>query len=254
MSEKVYVPLLVTAPGQVAVVAGLGRFWIPDGMKEDTILRVLAAGQEWDPLSTAIYSACVQAGDVVMDIGAFNGVRTLRLAQLVGDEGLVYAWEPQADLRAQLHTNLMLNGVTNVVVLPFAASGTAGARDIWLNKANRGGSSLHRGEDAACPGGKVKALPVDALLPDRRISFLKIDVEGHEQEMLCGARRLLQRDRPALYIEIWTDPQRRKAGATDSQADVFGRLESLGYRVPPIDDWGRPDHFLEAPSPRPASG
>ena len=228
-----------TSQGLVVSIEGLGRLWVPHSMKEDLVLRELAAGREWDAGSTDIYRSCVRPGDVVMDVGAFNGVRTLRLAQLVGTNGRVYAWEPQEAMRDQLRANLILNGVTQVVVMPFAASSTRGNRAFWLNPSNRGGSSLHRGQDTRYPGGSVQTLPIDNALPPQRVSFLKIDVEGHEQEVLRGARTLLERDRPTLYIEIWADPQRQKEGATDSTAEVFGLLEELGYPAPPPRDWSR---------------
>jgi FkbM family methyltransferase len=58
-----------------------------------------------------------------------------------------------------------------------------------------------------------------------RISFIKIDVEGHELEVLQGARKLLERDHPVLLIEI---EERHRPG---NLMAVPEWLTELGYRA-----------------------
>ena len=41
------------------------------------------------------------------------------------------------------------------------------------------------------------------ILGLRNVSFIKIDVEGSEMDVINGARRLLAKQRPALIVEIW---------------------------------------------------
>jgi hypothetical protein len=57
------------------------------------------------------------------------------------------------------------------------------------------------------------------------VGFIKIDVEGHEQEVLEGASATLERDQPSLLIEV---EERHRAGAV---AGVVGLLTSLGYQA-----------------------
>ncbi|MCS0501491.1 FkbM family methyltransferase [Ancylobacter mangrovi] len=55
------------------------------------------------------------------------------------------------------------------------------------------------------------------------VAFIKIDVEGHEQNVLDGARRLIGASRPSLLIEA---EERHRAGAV---ASVRATLEPMGY-------------------------
>ena len=57
------------------------------------------------------------------------------------------------------------------------------------------------------------------------IHLIKCDVEGHELDVLHGARQVLERDRPSLLVESVDD--RPAPGQT---ARVFGFLRELGYR------------------------
>jgi FkbM family methyltransferase len=69
---------------------------------------------------------------------------------------------------------------------------------------------------------KVPIRPLDSLEFDR-VGFIKIDVEGHEEEALRGAQQLLQRDGPSILVEA---EDRHKAGAVQ-RLRLY--LESLGY-------------------------
>lgn len=58
-----------------------------------------------------------------------------------------------------------------------------------------------------------------------QISFVKVDVEGHELRCVQGAQRSLQKDRPALMIEVSSDPDRKESDGFR----LFGALAGLGY-------------------------
>jgi hypothetical protein len=67
--------------------------------------------------------------------------------------------------------------------------------------------------------------PLDALLSEesRRIAFVKIDVEGHEPQVIGGASQLLASSHPVLLVEI---EQRHHSAPVDS---VIDEVESYGY-------------------------
>lgn len=70
-------------------------------------------------------------------------------------------------------------------------------------------------------GGKNNiVLALDDLFLDDRVSFIKMDIEGHELSALEGMRNLLTKDKPKIWIEDLS---------SDRVAIKF--LESIGYRV-----------------------
>jgi len=62
----------------------------------------------------------------------------------------------------------------------------------------------------------------DFALPS--VGFIKIDVEGHEEDVLLGAQSLIARDRPSLMIEV---EERHNSGSIERVTHFF---QSRGYR------------------------
>ncbi len=58
--------------------------------------------------------------------------------------------------------------------------------------------------------------------PGVRVAGIKIDVENYERFVLRGARRILERDRPLVYLELWDGPNRQES---------FALARELGYDV-----------------------
>jgi hypothetical protein len=64
----------------------------------------------------------------------------------------------------------------------------------------------------------------ELLAGERRVSFLKCDVEGHEQQVFVGATRILGRDRPVVLTEV---EQRHRS---DPIENTFAFFADAGYR------------------------
>jgi FkbM family methyltransferase len=161
-------------------------------------------------------------GGTAVDIGANHGVYSYFL---VRHFDRVVAFEPQP---ACIET-LEGWGRDRVEIRPIALSDHAGDSTLSIpvthGVAMTGYARLGAdGEPDDCVRLDV---PVERLddqgLTDVR--FIKIDVEGHELEVLRGGERLLRRDRPTLLIEI----EQRHLGEGRTVADVVSYLRDLGY-------------------------
>jgi FkbM family methyltransferase len=62
------------------------------------------------------------------------------------------------------------------------------------------------------------------------VGFIKVDVEGHEFDVLLGAKKILERDRPAILVEV---EERHRPGAIQSIREL---LSPLGYHGFMLDD------------------
>jgi FkbM family methyltransferase len=166
--------------------------------------RVLAATGIWEAHVTAVFRRLLSPGDVCVDVGAYTGYFTLLASRLVGTAGHVYALEPAAETRAELVSNLELNGSSNVSVLDVAAGdadGEATFEDRPHGSSIR--SALRRAREAGTP---VQVRTVASLIPHddvSRLRLVKIDVEGHEVAVLRGLVPLLEGGaRPAVLVEL----------------------------------------------------
>jgi FkbM family methyltransferase len=163
----------------------------------------------------------VQPGDCAIDVGAYVGWYTVPLARVVGSSGVVLAVEPVPTSCARLRSNLARAGVSNVVVFEVAAWSEATVLRVLRTEdpAFSSASTAVRGSSPA-EEIQVRACSLDALwaaVGGPQVSFMKIDVEGSEVEVIRGARKLIERCSPVILVE------------TDWPAKVLGHL--AGYEV-----------------------
>jgi len=159
----------------------------------------------------------IKPGMIVADVGANIGAHTLVFARLVGNEGCVFAYEPQRLIHQMLCANLALNGINNV----FAYNAAVGARKetVMLNsldpdvEQNFGGVELRLLADSGNERCRIEPLTMD-------VDFLKIDAEGMEREVLEGAEAMILRRRPLMFIE------NEKQARADA---LLATIRALGY-------------------------
>jgi FkbM family methyltransferase len=140
----------------------------------------------------------LKAGDVSVDIGANVGTCTLSMSRAVGANGQVLAFEPQPMVAHCLATSLVLNEISNVRVLNLAVSQRTFIARMNFNYA---GDEVNFGATAlSTEGDLVPAVALDDLKFER-LSFVKIDVEGHEWDVFQGAEQTIRSCRPVVYFE-----------------------------------------------------
>ncbi|RII17283.1 hypothetical protein DSC45_14065 [Streptomyces sp. YIM 130001] len=166
-----------------------------------------------------------------VDVGGWYGPWSLRLSARARH---VVAVEPVPHLARTLDAATP----ANVRVVRAAASDRDGTARLWLptgDRGDRGVSSLVR-RDIHGQALDVPSLTLDGLAL-RDVGFVKIDVDGNELPVLNGALELLDRDRPALIVELEARIQ--------PTAPVVDLLARHGYRgwVLPGDSWIALDGF-----------
>jgi FkbM family methyltransferase len=167
------------------------------------IAQQLVFDHNYEPLATKLFQSLVKEGMTVVDIGANIGYYTLLASKLVGESGKVYAFEPESNNFADLMENINLNHPNNVIPLFKAVSDKLGEAKLFVSENESGEHSL-----VQCESRKdVHPMPVQTVTLDetvRTADFIKIDVEGHEYNVLEGAERILS-NKPTLLIECWPE-------------------------------------------------
>jgi FkbM family methyltransferase len=189
---------------------------LPEGL----LVRLISlAYRRFEPEIRSVDEVCGRGGTMV-DIGGWYGPWARRLVRRASR---VVVIEP-----TPLHEVLSRTLPPAVVVIGAAASDHGGEAEIWLpspNGATRGVSSLHR-RDIHRTSVTVPLVTVDGL-GLRNVTFMKIDVDGHEVPVLRGAAETIRRDRPRLLIEV-----EQRIQPVENVTDL---LASWGYR-----GWVRP--------------
>jgi FkbM family methyltransferase len=147
-----------------------------------------------EPMSTEIFKRYVQEGNCIVDIGANCGYFTLLSARLVGQKGMVYAFEPSNDNIKDLLVNVELNHFKNVVIKEMAISDYTGRSKFYLSSRE---SALHSLIETKVHDlyTMVDVGKLDDVLPQNAIvHLLKTDTEGNELAVLKGAKETIKRN------------------------------------------------------------
>jgi FkbM family methyltransferase len=174
-----------------------------------------------------LFAQLVTPDSLVVDVGANIGGHTLFFARAVGPGGTVLAIEPQRAVYQLLCANLALNEINNVRAICAAAGATRGHAFVpicdYAKLGNFGGIEL--GDKQGDP---VEVVSIDSL-QILGCQFMKIDVEGHESQVITGAAHTIAKFRPILYVE--NDRRHRSA-------DLIRQICDLDYtaywHLPPL--------------------
>ncbi len=168
----------------------------------------------------------VSGADVTMDVGANIGYYSVQFSRLT--DGKVYSFEPMSYQYSVLKKNLELNGIENVIPVKRIVSNTSGKKRIYYSGPdNTGASSLVKksGEYE-----DVQAITIDDYCDEQKIAqvdLMKIDVEGHEMDVLMGMSGCLRQQRVRhLFVEI-SGENLEKAGSSVQELCTF--MQAFGY-------------------------
>jgi len=198
--------------------------WVPDAI------------QDYSPLKGYEMYRQLQPGDVVVDAGAFPGDYTLFAARQVGEEGQVYAFEPDGKNRAVLERNIRKSGFTNIQVIPMGLWN----RETTLSLDSQGVASQVQ-QEGSC---SIQVTRLDRFMEKQnvpRIDVIKMDIEGAELEALEGARQTLSQCQYtciATYHLVGGQPTskrveaRLEAAGLDTQTAYPKHTTTYGWRVP----------------------
>lgn len=181
----------------------------------------------------------VRPGMVMFDVGANVGFYTLAFSRLVGEEGRVYAFEPDAGNVVRLRRHVSLNNLANITVVQTAVS--VCTELVGFTSCGSGETGHIGGKDYL-----VSAISLDEVVASSTVSepdFIKMDVEGAEAFVLEGARTLLSAGRAVWLIALHGEKPKR---------DCFRLLREYGYLIQdleghPVDESFRGDEIAVFP-------
>ena len=189
----------------------------------------------YEPELVDFLERCLKPGMVAFDVGANIGCHTLVMANAVAANGRVFAFEPNPAIHQRLRANITLNRFAQVEALPLCLSDHASEETLFApyeNEYNQGLASMHRGNlGPRCQEITVASVTLDDFVGERglqRLDLLKVDVEGHEFQVLAGARHVLRQFRPVLVLEF-SERQWANAGVRPEQVEDY--LAGLGYEL-----------------------
>jgi FkbM family methyltransferase len=214
---------------------------------EDFISKSLRENGTWAELESkiAILMSNKTGPSFILDIGANLGTFCVPVAAQLATQNIqVHAFEPQRIIFQQLNGNLFLNQIENCFTYNIALGSTIGNINLpkidYLQTKNIGAVSLiseiqiatnvtyHASETEL-----VEIKTLDSIEFKGKCSFIKIDVEGYESEVIAGALNFLANHSfPPILFEEWRKGKfSGDAGkiVDERQKSTRALLKNLGY-------------------------
>ena len=185
---------------------------------------------------TYVYHAIVEFGDTVIDVGAHRALHTLPLAKLVGSNGKVYAFEAipyLAKLLKEKTSDFSVRVINAAVTNSNIASSRSEISFVHIPEAE-GLSGIHMHPDVPNHARPVTitvpTTTLDMSIPaGERCSFIKIDTENGDFDVIRGSERILRESKPVIVFES------RRQSAADiygyTKNDFFEFFASFGYTL-----------------------
>jgi FkbM family methyltransferase len=217
----------------------------------DALGRTLTISGIFDLCLTESIHRLLDQGDLAVDVGANIGYVTNLMATRVGLSGAVIAFEPHPVVFEVLSRNVGRwqtdASLGSIEVHRLAMSSKAGRGRLSAVgdiDTHMGLASLRESsETGSASDFEVELARLDDLLGDREVQLLKIDVEGHEHEVLRGAEQLLARHRirDVVFEDSGIYPTPAMRLLEDQGMNVLTLKHSLlGLRAHPVQEGPAP--------------
>lgn len=228
---------------QPTVEAEMGGLRVLVSTADRTIARSVYASGDWDPLLVGTAFAALDQygrlyrGTTFLEVGANFGVYALPAVASFGF-GRAIAYEPDPASFALLAQNIARNDLTaRVTAHNVALSAAPGEMTLQLGTSNAGDNRIVR-PGAASGAGTTVRVPArtfddevaNGTIPLDELGLVWLDVQGHEADMLEGARSLLEAKVPLVveYATALTD-QGTRARLEQMLAEHYDVMVDLGW-------------------------
>lgn len=208
----------------------------------------------YEPDVRKVIKRIVRPGWTCADVGANVGIITELLAQLVGQHGLVVAFEPYPENILELSRNVARKKYQGRVRIENIAVSDGSSDNLWLFPGPGRGCTEWNiiGDDLdgnkTKPELMVRAASLDSLFPkNSRLDFVKIDVEGGGAKVLAGMKRLLRTTRPIVLMEFHNEIE--WASRREFFSAHYDLYNTTGIRIVPENNVQLRYHCYAIPQP-----
>jgi FkbM family methyltransferase len=168
----------------------------------------------YEPPLPDVFALCVwSSAGAVLDVGANSGFYSLLAASLRPDVK-VFAFEPYPPVAMLCAANVALNAANGQISLHRTAiCRSSGVAALYVPYDDHGTIEMSASLNPRFRSKHSAVLRVPTVTADLHIEqsgspvvgIIKADVESAEHEVLRGAERLIQRDRPLIFCEVLPD-------------------------------------------------
>lgn len=196
----------------IHTVAGESRrYTFASDMPCDGVQKYHVNGEFYEANELEMIRSTFRPG-VFVDVGANVGNHSIYMTGVPACEHVI-AVEPNPRALRLLRLNLGLNDLEcRVTVIAAAFSDSEAEFTMRTPTSNLGGTTIMRAARGNQPTevvGKCHSVVGSEVLRGVNVSFIKVDVEAHEMEVLRGLREVIATQRPDVFIEVSKEDRSR---------------------------------------------
>ena len=202
-----------------------------------TLISSYAQLGQYESTTTSLLSRILAPGMNVLNIGANIGYFAIIMSGMVGP-GKIFAFEPLPDNVTILKKNIRQNNISNIQVIPKAASDVSGQATLHVAP-----SAVHNylseTHDSGLDKITVESVSIDDFeqMYDIRPDLVLMDAEGSEKRILDGMTSTILKN-PDMQIITEYNPHMLEITGT-SNREFLDACTGFGFSIYDIDESGR---------------
>jgi len=177
----------------------------------------------------------LKENQVALDLGGNIGYYSILMRHIVGEKGMIFAFEPIEKFANMIKMSANENGFKNIYVYTACVGSKDSPKNViqvdFNLTPNRGGTHLVE-KNASIPiyheRKEVEVITIDEMFQDKKIDFIKMDVEGAEPFVIDGAINLLKKHHPTILSEVHREQLQKVSKCTSKE--FIKKLENIGYK------------------------
>ena len=159
--------------------------------------KITRNGKIWERKLYDQYKEILKPEDIAIDVGGYIGSHSLPMSRFCH---AVFVFEPNTELFNVIVDNISLNKIHNVIPANVALGLPDNIVDFYERE---DGTSRVASRPVKGNKKKIKTYSIDEYLDLPSCKLIKIDVEGHEYEVLEGAKETIEQFKPYILIETF---------------------------------------------------
>lgn len=186
----------------------------------------------WEPHISKLLEKYLQKWEVFLDLWANIGYESLLASYLVGASGKIIAFEPNQKNYKRLQDNISLNAIKNIETYSYGAWDKNYEISLYYDDHNPGATSVIQRKQHHKDGEIIEIKKLDDFLWDRKVDFIKMDIEGFEYEAILGMKKILQQPNIKMVFEYSPMIYKQKEKDYDSfSIRILDYLKGLGFHL-----------------------
>lgn len=141
--------------------------------------------------------------EIFADVGSYDGMTSVRFIDWCKGSGECICFEPDKRNISRIRRTSADYGIDTFTIIPKGAW----SESTTLRFASDRDTVSHIAWNDESADSSIEVAKLDDELAGKKITFIKMDIEGAEYEALRGAKEIIEKDKPKLAICVYHKPE-----------------------------------------------